>query len=42
MPGDPFKDITATERVTFVMKEGAVYRNDVANAAGTEAARPKK
>jgi len=26
--GDPLADITATERVRFVMKGGAVYRND--------------
>lgn len=28
VPGDPFADITATERVLFVMKEGVVYRSD--------------
>lgn len=28
--GDPLKDITVMERVNFVMKEGAVYRNDFA------------
>jgi imidazolonepropionase-like amidohydrolase len=27
MPGDPTTDITATERVSFVMKEGRVIRN---------------
>jgi imidazolonepropionase-like amidohydrolase len=28
VPGDPFADIRACERVLFVMKEGVVYRND--------------
>jgi len=27
--GDPLKDITELQRVVFVMKGGAVYRNDV-------------
>jgi imidazolonepropionase-like amidohydrolase len=27
--GDPLKDITELERVKFVMKGGAVFKNDV-------------
>jgi hypothetical protein len=26
VPGDPAKDIRAVERVSFVMKDGVVYR----------------
>ncbi|WP_436789174.1 amidohydrolase family protein [Yinghuangia sp. YIM S10712] len=32
VPGDPLADITATERVRFVMKGGQVFRNDQAEA----------
>jgi imidazolonepropionase-like amidohydrolase len=28
VPGDPLADITSTERVFFVMKEGVIHRND--------------
>jgi hypothetical protein len=30
VPGNPLSDITATERVGFVMKGGVVYRQELA------------
>jgi len=28
VPGDPLKDIRATEKVFFVMKGGRIYKNE--------------
>jgi imidazolonepropionase-like amidohydrolase len=33
VPGDPIENIRQTEKVFFVMKEGAIYRNDRSGAA---------
>jgi imidazolonepropionase-like amidohydrolase len=34
VPGDPTKDVRTTEQVFFVMKDGAVHRNDRAAPRG--------
>lgn len=35
VPGNPLEDIRATERVSFVMKGGRVFRHDAAREAGS-------
>jgi imidazolonepropionase-like amidohydrolase len=34
--GDPLKDVTLLEHVGFVMKDGAVYKNEISGSAGRE------
>jgi hypothetical protein len=38
VPGDPTADITATERVSFVMKEGRIIRQGPSGAEKAEKA----
>jgi imidazolonepropionase-like amidohydrolase len=40
VPGNPLTDITATERVGFVMKGGVVYRQELADAKSGSTALP--
>ena len=40
--GDPLADVTALQRVVFVMKGGRVYKNVAAGAAGAGGAAPAR
>lgn len=35
VPGDPLSDITVTERISFVMKGGVIYRNRLSTSDGS-------
>lgn len=40
LPGNPLEDITVTERPTFVMKDGRVFRHDAAGVPAAPATSP--
>jgi imidazolonepropionase-like amidohydrolase len=41
VPGDPLADITAMQRVSFVMKEGVIHRQDAPGAEGPATGAPQ-